>query len=182
MSNCHRREFLKIGAGTLIGSLFSVPALATTFTGPAPKRSLAFYNVHTDEHLRVCYFEQGRYLPPALSEINYILRDFRTNTIKAIDPHLLDLLHTINDRIGSRETFHVISGYRTASTNAMLRRQSHGVAKHSLHIQAKAIDIRLPGYSTERLRNLCVSLRAGGVGYYPRSNFVHVDTGRVRTW
>lgn len=162
--------------------MFSVRALATTLTGAASRRSLAFYNIHTDEHLRICYFEQGRYLPSALSDINYILRDFRTDTIKAIDPHLLDLLHTINDRIGSRETFHVISGYRTPATNALLRRESTGVAQHSLHVKAKAIDIRLPGYSTRRLRNLCVSLRAGGVGYYPRSDFVHVDTGRFRTW
>jgi uncharacterized protein YcbK (DUF882 family) len=182
MPNCHRREFLKIGAGALIGSLFSTRALATTFTGASPRRSLAFYNIHTSEHLRVCYFEKGRYLPAALSKINHILRDYRTDAIKAIDPHLLDILHTINERIGSKETFHVISGYRTALTNALLRRESKGVAKASLHIQGQAIDIRLPGYSTARLRNLCVSLRAGGVGYYPRSDFVHIDTGRVRTW
>ena len=110
------------------------------------------------------------------------MRDYRANEIKPIDPVLLDQLYALKLKTGTKSPFHVISGYRTPATNAMLRRRSNGVARRSYHTKGKAIDIRLPGYDTHRLRNAALSLRSGGVGYYRNSNFVHVDTGPVRTW
>jgi uncharacterized protein YcbK (DUF882 family) len=132
--------------------------------------------------MRVTYFSEGAYLPDALMRINYLLRDHRTGDVTAIDPNLLDLLFSVKSNISEPAVFNVISGYRSPETNRKLRAHTSGVAKNSLHTRGRAIDIRLPGFETKRLRNLCVTLKAGGVGYYPRSDFVHVDTGRVRTW
>jgi uncharacterized protein YcbK (DUF882 family) len=177
-----RRDFLKITMGVVVGCALPFDALAATLKGFDARRTLAFYNIHTNEQLKVCYFEQGRYHPESLEQINHILRDYRTGTIKPIDTDLLDLLFSVKCRIRPRTPFSVISGYRTPATNAMLRRSSTGVAKASFHIKGQAIDIRLPGYDTAALRNLCVKLRSGGVGYYSRSDFVHLDVGPVRTW
>jgi uncharacterized protein YcbK (DUF882 family) len=137
---------------------------------------------HPDERLRTTYWADGGYVPNALTDINFILRDFRANEIKAIDLRLLDLLHRLNASLETSQPFHVISGYRTAATNAMLRGASAGVALHSLHIDGMAIDIRVPGHDLAVLRRAALALRGGGVGYYPQSDFVHVDVGRVRTW
>jgi uncharacterized protein YcbK (DUF882 family) len=179
---CHRRDFLKWSAGIAAAGLLPRQAVAALLNPFGDKRSLAFYNLHTGEALNVCYYDQGRYRPEALDSINLILRDFRTGEIKAIDPLLLDQLYAVKCRIRPRTPFHVISGYRCPATNAMLRKISTGVARASLHTKGRAIDIRLPGYNTRRLHDLCVKLKAGGVGYYPKSDFVHLDTGRVRTW
>jgi uncharacterized protein YcbK (DUF882 family) len=178
----HRRDFLKITMGVVAGCALPFEAVAATLKGFNARRTLSFYNIHTNEQLKVRYFDQGRYRPESLDQINYILRDYRTGTIKPIDTDLLDLLFSIKCRIRPRTPFSVISGYRTPATNAMLRRCTTGVAKASFHIKGKAIDIRLPGHNTAALRNLCVRLRAGGVGYYAQSDFVHVDVGPVRTW
>ena len=180
--SCNRRDFLKLAAGALVTGIMPTPALATVLKHTDARRSLSFYNTHTQEKLNVCYFDQTGYRPEALADINYILRDFRTHEILSIDPRLLDQLFLVKARIHPRTPFHIISGYRSAATNAMLRRVSTGVARHSLHTKGQAVDIRLPGYNTHRLRNLCIQLKAGGVGYYPKSDFVHLDTGRVRTW
>lgn len=183
MIRYHRRDFLKLGTIAMVGSLFPFPALAAVskhHTGP--ERTLAFYNTHTAETVRVCYFKDGAYQPEALKKINHVLRDHRTNEIKSIDPDLLDVLHTIQGRLDITAPFHVISGYRSPKTNEMLRRSSSGVARKSMHTHGKAIDIRLPGCPTKRLHNVCLELKAGGVGYYAKSDFVHVDTGRVRSW
>lgn len=145
-------------------------------------RRLEFYNTHTDERLRATYWADGSYVASALTDINFILRDFRANEIKAIDLRLLDLLHRLNASLDTSQPFHVISGYRTAATNALLRGASEGVALHSLHIDGMAIDIRVPGRDLPVLRRTALALRGGGVGYYPHSDFVHVDVGRVRTW
>ena len=182
MPNCSRRDFLKLSAGALIGGMLPGPVLAATLKSPQAKCTLAFFNTHTRESLKVCYYEQGSYCPDALDSINYILRDFRTEEIQPIDPLLLDQLFAVKSRIHPRTPFHIISGYRSPATNEMLRRTSTGVARTSLHTKGRAIDIRLPGYNTRRLRDLCVKLRAGGVGYYPKSDFIHLDTGHVRTW
>ena len=128
------------------------------------------------------YFAQGDYLPPALHEINHVLRDWRRNEIHPIDPELLDLLYDLHAATGSQKPFDVICGYRSPETNAMLARRSDGVSKRSLHLVGKAIDIRLPDVPLARLRDAARRLGRGGVGYYPASNFVHVDTGRVRAW
>jgi uncharacterized protein YcbK (DUF882 family) len=179
---CSRREFLKVSAGTLAAGMLPLPALAATIKSVDTKRTLGFFNTHTSEKLKVCYFDGEGYRPEALERINFILRDFRADEILPIDPLLLDQLFALKTRIQPRTPFHIISGYRSPTTNAMLRRTTSGVARTSMHTQGRAIDIRLPGYSTRRLRNLCVKLKAGGVGYYPKSNFVHLDTGQVRTW
>jgi uncharacterized protein YcbK (DUF882 family) len=150
-----------------------------------PERVLSFFNTHTGERLKTAYCGGGTYRPDALSEINHILRDFRANEIKPIDPKLLDLLHELGGTLETDQAIHIISGYRSPVTNAQLRERggsNTGVASHSLHIDGKAIDIRIPGVRLENLRAAARALKLGGVGYYPSSNFVHVDTGRVRFW
>ncbi len=145
-------------------------------------RSLAFYHTHTEERLKVVYFEAGQYVPESLARIDHFLRDFRTGEIRPMDPRLLDMLHVVCQACGAG-TFEIISGYRSAHTNTVLRnRGGGGVAKRSLHMEGRAIDVRLSGRDTGRLRNAAIALARGGVGYYPDSNFVHLDTGRPRTW
>ena len=182
-----RRSFLGLSAGAAAAAL--VPSrsfAATTAAGTkAPERVLSFFNTHTGERLRTAYCCAGVYQPEALQEINHILRDFRTNEVKDIDPKLLDLLHELGGTLEIDQPFHVISGYRSPHTNSMLRTRGGaqtGVASKSLHMVGKAIDIRLPGVKLDHLRGAARSLKLGGVGYYPASNFVHVDTGRVRYW
>ncbi len=182
MQQCNRRDFLKWGSTALIGSLLPLTDLSASVRKFDPDRQLAFFNIHTGEKLCVCYYSEGNYHPDALARIDQVLRDHRTDEIKPIDPRLLDLLHAVRSRIRPCDPFHVISGYRSTATNEKLRRRTSGVASKSLHTQGQAIDIRLPGYRTRRLRDLCMTFRAGGVGYYPESDFVHLDTGRVRAW
>lgn len=162
--------------------MLPMPALAATLKHADAKRTLALFNTHTNESVSVCYYDSNGYREEALDQINHILRDYRTDEIQTIDTRLLDQLFTIKSRIHPRTPFHIISGYRSPATNDMLRKVSSGVARSSLHTKGRAIDIRLPGYGTHRLRKLCVNLKAGGVGYYPKSDFVHLDTGVVRTW
>ena len=128
------------------------------------------------------YYTGREYLPEALAAINHLLRDFRTDDEQAIDRNLLDLLSDISWKIGDRTCFEVISGYRSPTTNAMLRRTSGKVAERSLHMQGRAIDVRVQGLDAVLLRNAATAMRRGGVGYYPNSRFVHLDTGRFRTW
>ena len=181
MGTCSRREFLKFGSGFLVGWL--VPATGWSALLPDnTRRSLSFFNTHTGERLAVCYFKNGAYCTDAMKHINHILRDHRTGDIKVIDPRLMDLLYTVNRQLGSGSPYHIISGYRSSKTNAMLRAQTSGVAKFSYHMLGRAIDIRLPGCDTRQLRQACLNLKRGGVGYYPRSDFVHLDTGSFRTW
>jgi uncharacterized protein YcbK (DUF882 family) len=145
-------------------------------------RALSFYNLHTDERLSTVYYENGQYLEGALQEINYFFRDFRANEIKPIDPRLLDLLHAIHQALDSSKPFNLISGYRSPATNAMLAARSEGVARHSMHIEGRAADINVPDRQLSILQRVALALQFGGVGYYPQSDFVHVDTGRVRHW
>lgn len=175
-----RRGLLGLGAACAF-SLLSGRAFA--YGKPmAQSKMLSFYNLHTGEKLRTVFWEKGNFIPEALGQINRVLRDHRTNEISQIDPELLDLLYALQRTIETRETFHVISGYRSPASNAKLRAHSSGVANRSLHMSGKAIDIALPGRNLADLRRAALSLRAGGVGYYPASGFVHVDTGRVRQW
>ncbi|MGH8012115.1 MAG: YcbK family protein [Candidatus Binataceae bacterium] len=145
-------------------------------------RSLSFHNAHTGENLNTVYWENGRYIPDSLHAVNYFFRDFRANQIEPIDPRLLDLLHAIRSHLGSERPFTLISGYRTAATNAWLASRPGGVARHSMHIEGRAADINLPGCDLTSLHHTALAIRGGGVGYYPHSDFVHVDTGRVRHW
>jgi uncharacterized protein YcbK (DUF882 family) len=177
-----RRRFLKLGAAS--AATLSLPAavMAGLRVPLPPARSLAFYNLHTGESLKTTYWEKGRYISGALGEINHILRDFRANEIHVIEPSLLDLLHALARKLDTREPFQIISGYRSPATNAMLASRSEGVARHSLHQFGKAADIRVENRDLATLHRVAVALHGGGVGYYPKSDFVHVDVGRVRYW
>jgi uncharacterized protein YcbK (DUF882 family) len=146
------------------------------------ERQLAFHNTHTGESLRCTYWADGQYLAEALTEINHLLRDHRSGEVYPIAPTLLDLIHHLNHAVGGRKPFAVVSGYRSPGTNAKLRSKNASVAKRSLHMWGKAMDIRLPGCELKELHRAALALRAGGVGYYPTSGFIHVDVGRVRRW
>jgi uncharacterized protein YcbK (DUF882 family) len=161
-----------------------VPARLTLMRRPSPAeaRTLSMQNVHTGESLNAVYWERGEYLPDALRAVNYFFRDFRANEEKDIDPRLLDLLHGIGLQLDTSKPINLVSGYRTAATNAWLAQRSEGVARHSMHIQGRAADINIPGRQLSILDRVALALRVGGVGYYPHSDFVHVDTGRVRHW
>jgi len=177
-----RRNFLKISlmaAGTM---LYPVSVAATVKNLLFPRRRLSFYNTQTQENLTVTYFESGEYSSASLQKINYLLRDHRTGEIQPIERDLLDLLFAITQTAKNRAPIHIISGYRSPSTNAMLRRRNKSVASGSLHMLGKAADIRFVDCPSRRLREIAIRLSAGGVGFYPRNNFVHVDTGPVRTW
>lgn len=151
-------------------------------TNDKEERSLGFHHTHTGEELTVVYFADGEYLPQALEQVNEFLRDFRNGEVIPIDPELLDLLHQIKLETQTESPFEVISAYRSPQTNEMLRRIGRGVAKMSMHLQGKAIDIRLRDVELAELHAVALELERGGVGYYPKPNFVHVDTGRVRRW
>jgi uncharacterized protein YcbK (DUF882 family) len=146
-------------------------------------RSLSFYHLHTDERIHLVYKMGDRYQWSALRRLNYFFRDFRTGDSTNMDPRLFDLLYDLKTHLGDRDArFDVVSAYRSPATNKMLRRTSNGVAKNSLHLRGQAIDIRVPDLSTRRVRDAAVALAKGGVGYYPRPDFVHLDTGTVRKW
>lgn len=145
-------------------------------------RALSFRHAHTDETLNVVYYENGRYLPSSLEEVNYLFRDFRTDEVKEIDPRLLDTLYAVRLRTETSEPFDVLSAYRSPETNAMLRRTSWGVARNSLHMQGMAVDIRLGDRDARYIARAARDMGRGGVGYYGRANFVHLDSGSVRTW
>ena len=145
-------------------------------------KTLSFEHTHTGDKLKLTYFEGGSYIQDALQEINYLLRDYHTDDIHPIDTALLDQLFDLKQTLGVNKPFHIISGYRSPFTNAQLRKHSHGVAEHSFHMQGRAIDIRVEGVSSKTIRNAALAMAQGGVGYYPQSNFVHLDTGEFRTW
>lgn len=176
-----RRQFI---AGTIMAAsglllCSPLPAWATSRSG---KRSLTFYNTHTQEQLKVTYARNNAYDPAILRKVNYFLRDHRTGDVHAIDPKLLDILYAVQRAYGDSGVFEVISGYRSPQSNAKLLRESWGVARHSLHMVGKAIDVRRTGMKTRTLREIALELQRGGVGYYAKSDFVHLDTGRYRTW
>lgn len=177
-----RRRFLALGGAAALAGVFPHKVFACAAALSRPERSLAFYNTHTGERLETVYWAQGRYIQDSLGEINHILRDYRTNEIKNIDTRLLNLLFALHNELETQQPFEVISGYRSPETNAFLRAHSTGVAAHSLHIVGKAIDIRTPDRDLRVLHKAAVALKGGGVGYYPKSDFVHVDVGRVRYW
>jgi len=173
-----RREFLRTGGAALLtaATVGIVPARA------AAARHLNFENLHTGEKLALAYWSDGAYHPEALAQIDHVLRDFRTGDVHAINPHLLDLLHDLNARLETPAPFQVISGYRSPKTNGILHEMSSGVAGKSLHMQGMAIDIRVPGRALNVLHDNALRMARGGVGFYPTSDFVHVDVGRVRKW
>jgi uncharacterized protein YcbK (DUF882 family) len=177
-----RRDFLAAGLAATAVCLFPYKLLAAVPNLSSAEKALSFYNVHTGENMKAVYWSDGTYMPHALTDINHILRDYRTGEVKEIDRALLDLLFALGRKLESTGPFHIISGYRSAETNSFLSILSGGVAKNSLHIDGKAIDIRLPGHELKTLQRAAVDLGRGGVGYYPSSDFVHVDVGRIRYW
>lgn len=174
-----RRRFL-LGSLAGLTAVSGITRRAAAATAAANK--LSFFHIHTGEKLSIVYRENGAVIPDALAAINHYLRDFRTEQVHNIDVQLLDALHELYTMFDSRGNFEVISGYRSPRTNAALRHVTTGVAEHSLHIEGQAIDVRLTSAKTTALRDAAKTLGAGGVGYYAESNFVHIDTGPVRSW
>jgi uncharacterized protein YcbK (DUF882 family) len=180
-----RRFFLHRSAqAVLLGGALGLAGRSARASAPRP-RSLVLDHTHTHERIDLVYASGEHYVPQALGTLNHFLRDHYSGDVGQMDPQLFDLLHEVRRALGSGapQSYQIISGYRSPLTNARLRNtRGGGVASHSLHMDGKAIDIRLPGVPLAELRDAALSLKAGGVGYYPRDQFVHIDTGRVRTW
>ena len=175
-----RRRLLGLGFAAAATSLMVPAAFASQAS--SGDRTLSFYNTHTDEKLTATYLRGSNFDKGALKDINHILRDHRSGDVFPIDLKLLDLLTDLHLKTGSKKPFQIISGYRSPKTNKMLNAESSGVAKRSMHLDGKAIDIRLTDVNLKDLHDTAVSMKRGGVGMYTVSNFVHVDTGRVRYW
>jgi uncharacterized protein YcbK (DUF882 family) len=177
-----RRRLLRAGgavAGMAVVGLGAQPSCAAP---DASSRRIVLRNVHTQERLDVVFRRADAYVPEALAALQVLLRDYRNGEQHPIDPHLMDYLYDVARHVGVEPVFEVISGYRSPQTNAQLRERSSGVARHSLHIEGRAIDVRLVGVDCARLAEHALDLTRGGVGYYQRSDFVHLDTGAFRTW
>ncbi len=177
LPNCSKRVFIK----GLLSLSFVLPFSKQAIAKKSP-RKLSFYHTHTGKNLSLTYHDGQAFIKPALEEINQFLSDFRTGDQYPIDTGLLDSLYLLQQTAKSNDKFEIISAYRSPKTNQKLRNKSNNVAKRSLHTQGKAIDIRLRGVKTKKLQQLAKSLKIGGVGYYKRSDFIHIDTGRVRYW
>ena len=180
--HCYRRRFfLKHSAGIAAASV--LPVTRSASANVASARELAMVHTHTQERIQTVYAIAETYVPDVLTSLNRFLRDHYTGVIGQMDPRLFDLLHQVRLLVGAARPFEVISGYRSPATNETLRTtRGGGVARHSLHMEGRAIDVRLPGVPLADLRDAALSLKAGGVGYYPGQQFVHIDTGRVRRW
>lgn len=175
-----RRTFLQGLVAT--GATIATPAVLARAIESGERR-LSLYNLHTGETLNTTYWADGIYVEDELTAVNRLLRDHRSDEVNPIDRKLLDRLYTLQQQLDSESTYQVISGYRSPASNAKLQKLSNGgVAKRSLHMQGRAIDIRLPGVELTHLRHAALKQKAGGVGFYERSNFVHLDTGRTRFW
>ncbi len=177
-----RRHFLRHSVSLAAAGVVS--GLATPARAAMPDaRGVAMAHTHTHEKIDLVYAVQERYVPESLGLLNRFLRDHYTGEVGVIDPQVFDLLHRVRQVLGSTAAYEVISGYRGTATNSHLRAsRGGGVASKSLHMEGRAIDVRLPGVALADLRDAALSLRAGGVGYYPRESFVHIDNGRVRHW
>jgi uncharacterized protein YcbK (DUF882 family) len=163
-------------------SILLLSILGLSVKANAEVCSLSFVHTHTGERIAVNFKKDGAYVPEAIDKLDHFLRDFRNRKMHDIDPKLFDILFEIQQRAGVKGPFYIISCYRSPETNEMLRRTTTGVAKNSMHTRGRAIDVRLPGVDTAVLRDIALKLKEGGVGYYEKSNFIHVDTGRVRRW
>lgn len=179
MPGLSRRLFLQQLAACACAA---VAPVAVAQARSPDSRSLSFLHTHTGESLVIDYCCDGVYQAGPLAQVNRLLRDFRSGEEHPIDPGLLDILYSLRQLADREAHFEVISAYRSPATNAAMRKRSSGVATRSLHMQGRAIDVRMSGFSTARLHELAVGLQRGGVGYYPASDFVHVDTGQVRSW
>ena len=172
-----RRDFLK--KSLLFTSAIIVPSRSSA---NALEKRIKLYHIHTGEHLDAIFWIDGEYIYDELVNIDYFLRDYRTDEVRKIDVKLLEYLYGIQRRLHANREFNILSGYRSPKTNDYLRHHSKGVAKHSFHMYGRALDIHLPGYHLSTLKYAALSLRRGGVGYYPKSHFIHIDTGAPRYW
>lgn len=191
-----RRRFLRLGGLSVLGGVLlcghsaAVAAVTGTDTGrvrvpsatASAQRYLGLHNIHTGENLSCVYWRQGDYDPTAITQVDRLLRDHRTGEIRSIDPALLDQLDAIAQRLQVAPEFHVISGFRSDRTNEALRSRSGNVARRSYHLLGQAVDIRMPNVPIGRLHQTALALRRGGVGLYRQRDFIHIDTGPVRTW
>jgi len=175
-----RRRFLTLSSASVV-AVAATPAWSSALL-TSSERKLSFVHTHTAETLSLTYFKDGGYVNGALTRLNHLLRDFRNEASHPIDPALFDILYDLQVRANRDATYEIISGYRSPATNQMLHERSSGVATHSMHMEGRAIDVRLTGFSCKKLQELALSAQRGGVGYYGASNFVHLDTGRVRRW
>jgi uncharacterized protein YcbK (DUF882 family) len=180
MTHMQTRRGLLLGGGTAAAAL-AAPAVLRAQSLPGVKRAV-LYNLHTGDSFNAVYWADGAYVPGALTEAMRVMRDWRNGEEHPMDPRLFDALHAINARLETSQPFQLISGYRSPSTNAMLHARSSGVAEHSQHVEGKASDVRVEGVDLRNLRKAALDVGAGGVGYYPVSDFVHVDVARVRQW
>ncbi len=191
-SDLNRRRFITKASGVVVATpvLLKSSLVSSAIQSGVPyvdmrsggaNRQISLFNTHTGEHLSSAYWKNGQFDDKTLSHIDYILRDHRENKIHPMSTKLIDIIYSIQQHFGNKE-LHIVSGYRTPKTNAMLREVSSGVARNSYHIKGMAIDLRIPGVPTKRIRNFAQTQRAGGVGWYPNSGFVHIDIGPVRFW
>ncbi len=174
-----RRNFLKYVGGSIVA--FSAPSIAK-ISSPTEPRILLLNSINTGEKVESCYFDGVDYIPSELQRLNYICRDYRVNETCSMDKKLFDQLKYIQRLVGKEAEINIISAYRSPVTNSKLHSQSTGVAKKSYHMLGQAIDFSLTGVSLARVHQAALSMKVGGVGYYPRSGFVHIDTGPVRNW
>jgi len=175
-----RRDLLESASVATVLAAFAGPSIASIAS--AETRTVSFLHLHTGERLDATYWSDGAYQQDALAAVDHLLRDFRTDEVKPIDPSLLDRLQDLRRTMRSSAPFEVISGYRSPATNAAMRRKSRAVAKNSFHMRGMAIDLRLPGRGISQLRHAALQQRTGGVGYYPQSSFIHLDVGPLRRW
>lgn len=177
-----RRQFL--GFTGLVGISTIAPSVFANSSTPLAQgeRRLRLRNLHTNEYINAPYWIEGEYQLDALQSLNHCLRDHRSGEVIDMDPALIDTIYGLQSTLEHRGEIHIISGYRSPKTNAALRQQNTGVAKKSLHMQGRAVDLRLPKQSLQQTRRAALAMKSGGVGYYPKSNFLHLDTGRVRQW
>jgi len=183
--NLDRRRFstrFAAGVGLGVGALALGQSTAVSAALSLPERRLRLVNAHTWEKLDLAYWADGDYIPEALGEINFLMRDHRANKVKSVDVKLIDQLYILYTSLDTNERVHVLSGYRTPETNAALRKRSEGVAKFSLHMEARALDLNIPGIHASVIQKHALAIKLGGVGYYDRAGFVHIDTGEVRSW
>jgi uncharacterized protein YcbK (DUF882 family) len=177
-----RRRLIKLGLVAAAASIVPYNSFAAAKELLNDERRICIYNLHTKEEVDAVFWKDGEYVPEALKELNYIFRDHYNGSERAMKKDLFNALHAIQRKLQCNEPFHLISGYRSRRTNDMLRKQNKGVSRRSLHIRGMAADLRLPGIKLKALRKAAYDLQMGGVGYYPRSNFVHLDVGQVRFW
>ncbi|WON78219.1 YcbK family protein [Serratia sp. UGAL515B_01] len=176
----HRRKWLTLGSAVMGIALLPRPSLASLST--ARPRILVLNNLNTGESIKAEFFDGRGYNREELARLNYLFRDYRANKTKTIDPRLFEHLYRLQGLLGTTKPVQLISGYRSIDTNNEMREHKRGVAKKSYHTKGQAMDFHIEGIQLNNIRKAALKMRAGGVGYYPRSNFVHIDTGPVRTW